>query len=82
MQSYGKNRERIQRQLAKDSKYNKSDSSILEMIDDDFFENSYLGFSYVVPESRESNEIQKNFSQLIRNINYFGKKMGAIESRR
>ena len=82
MLSYGKNREKIQHQLEKDSKYKKLDSSILEMIDDDFFENSYLGFSYVVPESRESNEIQKNFSQLFRNINYFGKKLGALESRR
>lgn len=82
MLSYGKNREIIQRQLGKDKEYKKLDSSILEMIDDDFFENSYLGFSYVVPESRESNEIQKNFSQLFRNINYFGKKLGALESRR
>lgn len=80
--SYGKNREKIQRQLDKDSKYKKLDSFILEMIDDDFFENSYLGFSYVVAESRESNEIQKYFSQLFRNINYFGKKLGALESRR
>ena len=81
--SYGKSREAIQRQLGKDNnKYKRLETSILEMIDDDFFENSYLGFSYVVPESRESNEIQKNFSQLFRNINYFGKKLGALESRR
>ena len=80
--TYGKNRETIQRQLDKDSKYKELDSAIIEMIDDDFFENSYLGFSYVVPESRETNEIQKNFSQLFRNINYFGKKLGALESRR
>ena len=80
--TYGKNKETIQRQLDKDSKYKKLDSTIIEMIDDDFFENSYLGFSYVVPESRETNEIQKNFSQLFRNINYFGKKLGALESRR
>ena len=79
---YGKNRETIQRQLDKDSKYKELDSAIFVMIDDDFFENSYLGFSYVVPESRETNEIQKNFSQLFRNINYFGKKLGALESRR
>lgn len=80
--TYGKNRETIQRQLDKDSKYKELDSAIIEMIDDDFFENSYLGFSYVVPESRETNEIQKNFSQLFRNINYFGKKLDALESRR
>ena len=78
----GEKRESIQSQLEKDNKYKKLEMSILEMIDDDLFENSYLGFSYVVPESRESNEIQKNFSQLFRNINYFGKKLGAIESRR
>lgn len=80
--SYGQSREKIQHQLDKDDKYKKLEMSILEMIDDDLFENSYLGFSYVVPESRELNEIQKNFSQLFRNINYFGKKLGAIESRR
>lgn len=80
--TFGKKRESIQSQLEKDNKYKKLEMSILEMIDDDLFENSYLGFSYVVPESRESNEIQKNFSQLFRNINYFGKKLGAIESRR
>lgn len=82
MLSYGQNREKIQHQLDKEDKYKKLETAILEMIDDDFFENSYLGFSYVVPESRESNEIQKNFSQLFRNINYFGKKLGALESRR
>lgn len=80
--TFGEKRESIQSQLEKDNKYKKLEMSILEMIDDDLFENSYLGFSYVVPESRESNEIQKNFSQLFRNINYFGKKLGAIESRR
>lgn len=80
--TFGKKRESIQSQLEKDNKYKKLEMSILEMIDDDLFENSYLGFSYVVPESKESNEIQQNFSQLFRNINYFGKKLGAIESRR
>lgn len=80
--TYGNKKEVLEKQLAKDDKYNDLEPSIINMIDEDFFEKSYLGFSYVVPETKESNEIQKGFSQMFRNINYFGKKLGAIESRR
>lgn len=47
-----------------------------------FFENTYMGFSYIIPESTERNEVQMLFSKLFRNINYFGKKLDAQESRR
>ena len=55
-----------------------------EFIDlsDNFFENTYMGFSYIVPVSTESTEVQDAFSKLFRNINYFGKKLDALESRK
>lgn len=49
---------------------------------DQFFENTYMGFSYIIPESTKQNDVQMLFSKLFRNINYFGKKLDAQESRK
>lgn len=51
-------------------------------LEEQFFENTYMGFSYIIPESTEQNEVQMLFSKLFRNINYFGKKLDAQESRK
>lgn len=49
---------------------------------EDFYDNTYLGFSFIIPNSIEANETQKYFSTLFRNMNYFGKKLSSLESRR
>lgn len=49
---------------------------------DFFFENTYLGFSYIIPSQTNKNETQKFFSTLFRNMNYFGVKLSPLESRR
>lgn len=51
-------------------------------VDDDFFDDTFLGFSYIVPTSEDKNEVQKSFSKTFREINYFGKSLSAQESRR
>jgi len=48
----------------------------------DFFENNFLGFSYIVPDTDDEREVQHDFAQLFRNINYFGKKLSPTESRK
>lgn len=51
-------------------------------LDDSFFENTFLGFSYVIPDSKKQEEIQKNFSLIFRNINYLGSSLSLLESRK
>lgn len=50
-------------------------------IDEDFFENTFLGFSYIVP-STSGIEQQKFYTKTFREINIQGEKLLAIESRR
>lgn len=45
---------------------------------EDFFENNYLGFSYLIPEDNP----QKYFSSVFKNINESGRKLSALETRR
>ena len=51
-------------------------------LDDSFFENTFLGFSYVIPDTKNQGEIQKNFSLIFRNINYLGSSLSLLESRK
>lgn len=55
---------------------------IEDKINEDFLENTFLGFSYIVPDSDKKDEVQKSFSKTFREINYFGKSLSAQESRR
>ncbi len=50
--------------------------------DDNFFKNTYLAFSYIVPEEQKPEEVQRCYTQLFRNINYYGKQLSPMESRR
>jgi hypothetical protein len=70
----------IKKELEKNDKYQelKNDNPL----DEYFFENTYLGFSYIIPESDDQSETQKFFSTLFRNMNYLGMKLSPIESRR
>lgn len=47
-----------------------------------FLENTFLGFSYIVPEQIDAASEQTFFSTLFRNMNYLGKKLSVIESRK
>lgn len=71
----------IQKRLQTDSRYSslniKFDGNI-----EDFYDNTYLGFSFVIPENGSSTETLNYFSTLFRHMNYFGKKLSALESRR
>ena len=64
----------------------KTDGRYVEMkidnLKDDFFETTYLGFSYIVPETSNKSEIDGGFARLFRNINYYGKRLSVLESRR
>lgn len=48
----------------------------------DFLDKTFLGFSYIIPESDDETEIQNSYTQLFRNINYFGARLSVMESRR
>lgn len=79
---YGSTKEEIQEKLEKDEKYSELD--IRDLIDsNDFWEEHFIGFSYVVPVfDNSNNEVKGYFSNLFRNMNYFGKKLSNIESRK
>lgn len=73
--------QRIITQLVRDEKYLPLTIDF-KQDKEHFFENTYLGFSYIVPNSRQNKDIQKFFSQMFRNMNYLGQKLSPIESRR
>lgn len=47
-----------------------------------FFKKTFLGFSYIIPDSKDRGEYSVYYSHLFRNMNYFGRKLSVIESRR
>lgn len=68
--------------IKEDNRYYQLTDREFTDLPDDFFENTFMGFSYIVPESTEQATVQTVFSKLFRNINYFGKKLDALESRK
>jgi len=68
----------IRKRMEKDSRYFPLDLNLPE----GFFDKTFLGYSYIVPSTADAHVIQRGFSQLFRDINYFGKKLSALESRR
>lgn len=75
-------KEDIIERISNDERYVKLNDREFTDLSDIFFENTYIGFSYIVPESTELTDVQDAFSKLFRNINYFGKKLDALESRK
>jgi len=47
----------------------------------DFFENNYLGFSYIKPTEKDTNKQKKYFSSVFRNINISATSLSIIEKR-
>ena len=72
---------KIQERLRNDDRYSKMtltfDGDIKE-----FYDNTYLGFSFIMPDSDDLETTQNYFSTLFRHMNYFGKKLSSLESRR
>ena len=69
----------IRERLKTDGSY----EPLKELVDGDgFFDTTFLGFSYIVPESDDKTAIVKAYSQIFRNMNYFGSKLSLLESRR
>ena len=71
--------EEIKKRLSTDTNYFTMD---VKGIDKSFLENTFLGFSYIVPDSKNEKEILQNYTRLFRNINYFGVRLSPLESRR
>lgn len=78
LQEDSNTKEEIKKQLSNDNRY----EIISIFLSDDFFEKTFLGFSYIIPNTTNTSEIQKFFSTLFRNINYLGRKLSPLESRR
>lgn len=72
----GKNKEDILSKIA-DGNYKKIDLRVAP----DFFETTFLGFSYLVPTITDEKEQQKYYSSVFRNINIQGEPLLAQESR-
>jgi hypothetical protein len=56
-------------------------SSFNSVYKSDFFENNYLGFSYIKPTEKDIKEQKKYFSSVFRNINISSTQLSVIESR-
>lgn len=77
--------ERIQAmrsQLSGDDKYEPLDRTITAALTDAFCEKHFIGFSYIVPNVRAADDVQKYFTRLFRNMNYYGQKLSPAESRK
>ncbi|MCH5239448.1 MAG: DUF262 domain-containing protein [Muribaculaceae bacterium] len=76
------NKDDIIDRIKNDDRYIKLTDREFTDLSNDFFENTFIGFSYIIPESINKDEIQKVFSRLFRNINYFGMKLDFMDSRK
>lgn len=75
----GHTKEEIVSKLREDEKKYTKFSITLE---DSFFKEHFIGFSYIVPKSDKEEEIRRYFSQTFRSINYYGKSLTNEESRK
>ena len=73
--------DKIKERLRDDEKYSKLEVDFERNIDE-FYDNTFLGFSFIIPDSGDAKETQRYFSTLFRNMNYLGKKLSPLESRR
>lgn len=71
--------DKLKEKLKKDDKYEEFD---IQDLTEPFFDETFLGFSYIVPIDKDPQIIQKGYSKLFRNMNYFGKKLSKLESRK
>lgn len=79
--------EKIRERVSSDERYVKIKIDGLDSTDEEdsmsnFLTNTFLGFSYIVPNSQVGKEIQNGYTRLFRNMNFFGKRLSVLESRR
>lgn len=72
--------EEIKNLITVDKKYKRIDD--YQIVNFEFLRTHYLGFSYIVPQTKEKKEQQKLFSTTFRNINAQGRKLSVLESRK
>jgi hypothetical protein len=81
-ESDNKDRKAVKETLAQDDRYKKKTFLALNEKElEDFLENTYLGFLYIVPSDSSANS-QQLFAKLFRSINYGGERLSREESRR
>ena len=73
--------EQISNRLRNDERYKKLDNAFPKK-GKDFYDKTFLGFSFVIPNSADTATTQRYFSTLFRNMNYLGHKLSPLESRR
>lgn len=76
--------ETIKENLKNDNKYleipKDKDKDII--LDDNFLNNHFLGFSYIIPNCNTCDKINSYYSTLFRKINYYGVSLTNLECRR
>lgn len=76
--------ETIKEKLKDDNRYSEitkdKDKDII--LDDNFLDNHFLGFSYIIPNCNTCDEINSYYSTLFRMINYYGVSLTNLECRR
>lgn len=72
--------EKIKERLREDERYSKLDVFFEDV--EDFYDKTFLGFSFIIPSGKDAKETQRYFSTLFRNMNFLGKKLSSLESRR
>lgn len=75
-------RDKIIARIEASGKYDKLNDILTDKNIDDFLENTFLGFSYIIPNTTDARIAQQFFSNLFRNMNYLGMKLSPLESRR
>lgn len=78
--SKGKSLEELQAELSSDSHYEKLDLGL--QLGEDFWKNTFIGFSFIIPDIANESDVQKFYTHLFRNMNYYGIKLSASESRK
>lgn len=73
--------EKIKERLREDDRYSRIKVNF-DCDIEEFFDKTFLGFSFIIPDNVGTNETQRYFSTLFRNMNYLGKKLSPLESRR
>lgn len=74
----GDKKEIIKKTIENTEKENYSELNFDIAVDDEFLENHYLGFCYLIPQENQ----QQYFSSVFRDINAEGKKLKALETRK
>lgn len=73
--------DKIRERLRGDERYRELNLFVEEDIEE-FYDKTFLGFSFIIPNGEDAKETQRYFSMLFRNMNYLGKKLSSLESRR